>query len=183
MARQQNPNSGFTMMEMMLTLAVVSILLMLTVQSAPQNNAHTVDREVDNIAFFFQLAQTNALNTKQAHVVEFDRTKHRIVIKSGYGETLETYTLNTCKILQGGLSGFLYKSNGDTNAFGTIRFHWMDETGDFGFQVQEGRVMSARRRVQGAGCGTCQADNFNNNPHPCTRTHEDQGNNSTCGRK
>ena len=77
------------MMEMMLTLAVVSILLMLTVQSAPQNNAHTVDREVDNIAFFFQLAQTNALNTKQAHVVEFDRTKHRIVIKSGYERRLK----------------------------------------------------------------------------------------------
>ncbi|WP_082099080.1 prepilin-type N-terminal cleavage/methylation domain-containing protein [Salinicoccus sediminis] len=144
MARQRNPNSGFTMMEVMLTLAVVSILLMLTVQSAPKNNGHTVDREVDNIAFFFQVAQTNALNTKQAHVVEFDRTKHRIMIKSGYGEALETYTLSTCRILQGGLSGFLYKSNGDTNAFGTVRFDCMGEPVSFVFQIQKGRFRIER---------------------------------------
>ncbi len=132
------------MMEVLLTLAVVSILLMLTVQSAPKNNDNMVDREVDNIAFFFQLAQTNALNTKQAHVVEFDRVKHRIVIKNGYGEALETYTLNTCTILQGGLSGFLYKSNGDTNAFGTARFDCMGEPVSFVFQIQKGRFRIER---------------------------------------
>lgn len=132
------------MMEVMLTLFIVSLLLMITGHAIPENHEHSTDQEVENIAFFFQVAQTNALNKKEAHLVEFDRMNHRIIIKNGYGQAIEVYTLNTCKILQGGLPGFIYKLNGDTNAFGTIRFDCMGEQVSFIFQIQKGRFRIER---------------------------------------
>ncbi|AKG74016.1 competence protein ComGD [Salinicoccus halodurans] len=132
------------MMEMMLTLFIISTLLMITAHAIPEKHENSTDQEVKNIAFFFQVAQTNALNKKEAHLVEFDRVNHRITIKNGFGQALEVYSLNTCRILQGGLPGFLYKSNGDTNAFGTIRFDCMGEQVSFIFQIQKGRFRIER---------------------------------------
>lgn len=132
------------MMEVMLTLAIVSTLLLITANAIPENHEKLVEQEVDNIAFFFQVAQTNALNKKEAHLVELDRVDHRIVIKNGSGSTLEAYTLNKCKIIQGGLSRFMYKSSGDTDAFGTIRFDCMGEQVSFIFQIQKGRFRIER---------------------------------------
>lgn len=132
------------MMEVMLTLFIVSTLLMITAHAIPEKHKHSIDQEVENIAFFFQVAQTNALNENEGHLVEFDRVNHRIIIKNGHGQALEVYTLNACKILQGGFSGFVYQSTGDTNAFGTVRFDCMGERVSFIFQIQKGRFRIER---------------------------------------
>lgn len=132
------------MIEVMLTLFIVSALLLISAQAIPENHKHTIDQEVENIAFFFQVAQTNALSKKEAHLVELDHVNHRITIKNGHGDSLEEYVLKSCKILQGGLPRFLYKSNGDTNAFGTIRLDCMGEHVSFIFQIQKGRFRIER---------------------------------------
>lgn len=132
-------SEGFTAIEMMLTLAIVSIILMVTVTHLPKYNETNFNNEIKNISYLFQYTQTNAIKTGQPHIVEIDYIKHRINIKDNSGKVLNNYPLTSCQFKRGGLERFIYKKNGDTTAFGTIRMTCAKKPVSFIFQIQKGR--------------------------------------------
>lgn len=132
------------MMEMMLTLFIVTIMLMITAHAIPVNKERMIDNEVENISLVFQAAQTDTLSKNESHIVDFDRRQHKILIKNIRGRVIDEYQLTTCRIDQGSLGRFMYKANGDTDAFGTINFNCMDQRVSFVFQIQKGRFRIER---------------------------------------
>jgi prepilin-type N-terminal cleavage/methylation domain-containing protein len=132
-------NEGFTAIEMMLTLMIVSIILIVTTFHIPEYEDKNFDDEVMNISYLFQSTQTNAIKYSSPRIVEIDYTRHHINIKSNTGNLLNNYPLTSCKFKKGGLERFIYNKNGDTTAFGTIRMNCNGKTISFIFQINKGR--------------------------------------------
>ena len=132
------------MMEMMLTLFIVSILLMITAHAIPENKERQIDNEIENISLVFQAVQTDTLSKNESHIVDFDRKHHKILIKNIRGKVINEYQLSICKMEQGSLGRFMYKANGDTNAFGTLNFNCLEQRISFVFQIQKGRFRIER---------------------------------------
>ena len=135
---------GFTMMEMMLTLFVVSIILLLSVNSMPDYSAGDKEDEISNISYFFKAAQTRSIHKETAHTVLMDHANNKLIARSLDREDVYEYALTTCRLQSSGLKRFNYLSSGNTNAFGTVIFNCGGEDVRFVFQIQKGQFRIER---------------------------------------
>lgn len=144
MGRRYALNDGFTMLEMMLTLCIISVLLLLSVASMPSDEKKGIDQEIETIGYFFQSAQTSAMNTASQHIVEMDRPNQRLLVRNRNGEIIRTYPLGICILKPGGLERIIFKLEGDTDKFGTVSFDCLGQSASFIFQIQRGRFRIER---------------------------------------
>lgn len=135
---------GFTMMEMMLTLAVVSIILLISVSALPEYDVHDADDEINNISYFFKAAQTRTIYESSAHIVIMDHENNQLIARSTDGSDVYRYVLTACRLTANGLKRFTYMSSGDTNAFGTVNIKCSGEDVRFVFQIQKGQFRIER---------------------------------------
>ncbi|MCG1009021.1 prepilin-type N-terminal cleavage/methylation domain-containing protein [Salinicoccus sp. ID82-1] len=144
MARRSALNDGFTMLEMMLTLSIISILLLISAASIPVDDDRRINQEIDAIGYFFQSAQTDAMSTATQRIVSMDPISQQIQVRTHEGKIIRTYLLDTCALKQGGLQRIIFKPDGDTDKFGTISFDCMGSSVSFIFQIQRGRFRIER---------------------------------------
>lgn len=137
-------NKGFTMMEMMLTLLVVSVILLISVNMIPDYNENDKETEISNISYFFKAAQTRSIQKEKAHTVLIDHMDHKLTVRSLDREDIYEYPLTTCRLKSGGLKRFNYLSSGNTNAFGAVIFNCSGEDVRFVFQIQKGQFRIER---------------------------------------
>lgn len=136
---QQRGNSGFTMMEMMLTLALVSIILSITVPRIPEYRQNSTEDEIASISYLFQGAQMNAIASGEAFTISMNDDNYSIKVLDKKRRLISSYELKTCRLLDYGMKQFTYKTNGDTNAFGTVYLSCGKKEVKFVFQIQKGR--------------------------------------------
>ncbi|WP_097038788.1 prepilin-type N-terminal cleavage/methylation domain-containing protein [Salinicoccus kekensis] len=141
---QLQGTSGFTMMEMMLTLAVVSIILLISVSALPDYDVLNTDDEISNISYFFKAAQTRTIYEESAHIVMMDHENNQLIARSSEGGDAYVYTLTACTLSANGLKRFMYIASGDTNAFGTVNLKCRGEDVRFVFQIQKGQFRIER---------------------------------------
>lgn len=132
------------MMEMMLTLFVVSIILLISVDTIPDYNAHNKEHEISNISYFFKAVQTRSIQQEKAHTVLMDHENNKLVARSLDRDDVYEYTLSTCRLKSSGLKRFNYLSSGNTNAFGTVTTDCGGEVVRFVFQIQKGQFRIER---------------------------------------
>ncbi|MFD2829423.1 prepilin-type N-terminal cleavage/methylation domain-containing protein [Corticicoccus populi] len=132
-------SNGFTAVEMMLTLMIVSIILLVCVIHLPNRNTADPEDEILNIGYIFQSAQTTAIKEGKPYIVEMDYINNLINVKNNSGNKVNTYSLISCELNRGGLDRFIYRKNGDTSAFGTIRMTCEGKKVSFIFQINNGR--------------------------------------------
>ncbi|WP_052256388.1 competence type IV pilus minor pilin ComGD [Salinicoccus sp. YB14-2] len=137
-------NKGFTMMEMMLTLFVVSIILLISVNTIPEYNAGDKEDEISNISYFFKAAQTRSIHQEKAHTVLIDHESNKLTVRSLDREDIYEYQLTACSLKSGGLKRFNYLSSGNTNAFGSVILNCGGEAVRFVFQIQKGQFRIER---------------------------------------
>ncbi|MGO1923549.1 MAG: prepilin-type N-terminal cleavage/methylation domain-containing protein [Jeotgalicoccus sp.] len=138
MAKQRG-NSGFTMMEMMLALLLVSIILSLSIPHLPEYKENDPADEIDSISYVFQGAQMNALAAKESFIVLMEHDIQTITVRDKARRIISSYELKTCRLENYGMNNFTYKENGDTNAFGTVYLSCEGKIVKFIFQIQKGR--------------------------------------------
>lgn len=127
------------MMEVMLTLLIVSIILSITVTSIPEYRQDDVADEINNISYLFQGAQMQALADDNSVIVLMDYKQNRISAKNILGHTINTYDLNVCSLENYGLKQFTYRRTGDTNSFGTVYLICDGQSVKYIFQILKGR--------------------------------------------
>lgn len=132
------------MMEMMLTLFVVSVILLISVNSIPDYKAGDKEAEINNISYFFKSVQTKSIHKGSAHTVLMDHENNKLISRSSEREEVYEYTLTNCILHSSGLKRFYYLSSGNTNAFGTISFNCQGEDVRFVFQIQKGQFRIER---------------------------------------
>lgn len=88
-AHQNKENTGFTFIEVMITLALVAIVAGLIIASfSSLNGRQTLDKEVDNIKSIIQKTRLESLNSKNG-------STHRIIFDANMVTTAETGTTTT----------------------------------------------------------------------------------------
>lgn len=132
-------NSGFTLLESVLTLFVVSTVILVMMSHIHIEHDYSSDDEIDNIQYFFQYAQTSAMESQTRKVVFMYTAGESLMRLSSDGKIEEELTLDVCKIRANSMTRFSYLPSGDTNAFGTIRFDCGGRYVNFVFQIQKGR--------------------------------------------
>lgn len=142
--KDQVGTSGFTMMEMMLTLAVVSIILLISVTAIPDYDVQDIDDEISNISYFFKAAQTRAIYETSTHIIMMDSGNNRFIARTSEGHDIYQYEMTTCKLAANGMKRFMYLASGDTNAFGTIILKCRGEDVRIVFQIQKGQFRIER---------------------------------------
>lgn len=138
MAKQRG-NSGFTMMEMMLALMLVSIILSLSISHLPEYRENGAADEINSISYVFQGAQMNALAAEESFIVLMEHDIQTITVRDKARRIISSYELKTCRLENYGMNSFTYKENGDTNAFGTVHISCGGKIVKFIFQIQKGR--------------------------------------------
>lgn len=141
---KQVGNKGFTMIEMMLTLFVVSIIALISFSFSHNDKFTHVDAEIESIQYFFQYAQTEAIDKQSRMIVMGYVVGNKLLLINAEGQIVDELILQHCTILSSGLNQFSYLQNGDTNAFGTFRLNCYGERVDFVFQIQKGRFRIER---------------------------------------
>lgn len=144
MARRSVLNNGFTMLEMMLTLSIISILLLVSVAAMPTDNDKRISQEIDTIGYLFQSAQTEAMRTAAQRIISMDPIDQKIQIRTHEGKIIRTYPLETCRLKQGGLDRIIFKPDGDTHKFGTVSMDCLGTRVNYVFQIQRGRFRVER---------------------------------------
>ncbi|MFC3418122.1 prepilin-type N-terminal cleavage/methylation domain-containing protein [Salinicoccus hispanicus] len=144
MARPSALNDGFTMLEMMLTLSIISILLLISVASMPTGDDRSIDQEIDTIGYLFQSAQTDAMSAARQRIISMDPIRQKIQMRTHEGKIIRTYPLETCTLKQGGLERIIFKPDGDTDKFGTISLDCLGTHVSYVFQIQRGRFRIER---------------------------------------
>ena len=137
-------NDGFTMIEMILTLFIVSIILLSTVTYIPKFNKGNKDDEIKNIEYLFQNAQIRAKRFASAQYVEINHRQNKIVLMDYKNNYEKVYNLSYCSIYEGGLNEVIYYSSGNTSRFGTITLNCNGEIVKIIFQIQKGRYRIER---------------------------------------
>lgn len=137
-------NDGFTMIEMILTLFIVSIILLSTVTYIPKFNNGNTEDEIKNIEYLFQNAQIRAKRFGNAQYVEINHIQNKIVLMDYKSNYEKAYHLSYCSIYEGGLNEVIYYSSGNTSKFGTITLNCNGEIVKIIFQIQKGRYRIER---------------------------------------
>ncbi|GAB3071728.1 hypothetical protein JCM19029_02140 [Salinicoccus sesuvii] len=132
------------MLEMMLTLSIISILLLISIVAMPTDNAGHVDQEIDTIGYLFQSAQTDAMRTSAQRIISMDPIGQKIQVRTHEGQIIKTYPLETCTLKQGGLDRIIFKPDGDTHKFGTVSMDCLGTSVNYVFQIQRGRFRIER---------------------------------------
>ena len=127
------------MMEMMLTLLIVSIILSLSVPHLPVYRQNSTADELDTISHVFQGAQIHAMSKGGSYTVLMDYDNQAITVYDTKRNVISNYELKVCRLKDYGMSQFSYRPNGDTSAFGTVHFTCEDKTVKYIFQILKGR--------------------------------------------
>lgn len=141
---KQRENSGFTLLESVLTLSVVSTVVLVMMSHIHIHHEYSSDDEIENIQYFFQSAQTSAIKSEARKVVFAYTTSNSLMRLSSDGQIEEEMVLEVCTIRASSMTRFSYLPSGDTNAFGTMRFNCDDRDVNFIFQIQKGRFRIER---------------------------------------
>lgn len=137
-------NDGFTMIEMILTLFIVSIILLSTITYIPKFDNGNRDDEIKNIEYLFQNAQIRAKRFESAQYVEINHRQNKIVLIDYKNNYEKSYNLSYCFIYEGGLNEVIYYSSGNTSKFGTITLNCNGDIVKIIFQIQKGRYRIER---------------------------------------
>src|SRR5699024_5800752 len=137
-------NDGFTMIEMILTLFIVSIILLSTVTYIPKFNNGNTEDEIKNIEYLFQNAQIRAKRFGNDQYVEINHIQNKIVLMDYKRNYKKAYNLSYCFIYEGRLNEVIYYSSGNTSKFGTITLNCNGEIVKIIFQIQKGRYRIER---------------------------------------
>ena len=132
-------HKGFTMLEMLLVLFIVSILMSLTFIKLPIYNSHSQEDEIQNISYLLQGTQMSALSNQQSYTVSFHKYNNTITVRDSSRKVIKNYTLKVCKLNDYGLTSYSYKKNGDTTAFGTVYLSCQKKNIRIIMQIQKGR--------------------------------------------
>ena len=127
------------MMEMMLTLMLVSIILSLSVPHLPVYRQNDTSEEIETISYVFQGAQMHAMAKSKTYTVFMDYDNQSITVQDKERKQISNYELKVCRLKEYGMSQFSYRPNGDTSGFGTVQFLCKDKTVKFVFQIVKGR--------------------------------------------
>lgn len=127
------------MIEMMLTLFVLSVILLISVNTIPDYNGGDKENEISNISYFFKAAQTRSIHQEKVHTVLIDHVNNKLTVRSEDRADIYEYQLTTCSLKSGGLKRFNYLSSGNTNAFGSVILNCSGEAVRFVFQIQKGQ--------------------------------------------
>ncbi|CAD2073787.1 hypothetical protein GCM10007275_04540 [Jeotgalicoccus coquinae] len=127
------------MMEMMLTLFLVSIILSLSVPHLPVYRQNDTAGEIETISYVFQGAQMHAMAKKKSYTVMMDHANQSIIVRDKDRNPISNYELKVCVLQEYGMSQFVYRPNGDTSGFGTVQFLCKGKTVKFVFQIVKGR--------------------------------------------
>lgn len=130
---------GFTMVEMLMTLMVVSILLSLTFGSLPKYKVKSVDDELLNISYLLEGTQMKAQAESTLFTVNFDRQNNKVIVRDAKRNEVNGYKLDICKLQNYGLEQFSYNTLGDTTAFGTVYMICNNKSVKIVMQIQKGR--------------------------------------------
>lgn len=139
MAKHRVLNNGFSLMESMLTLFIVSLISFVVMIQMPSDSGSLVDREIENIRYFFHNAQISAIEKGERNVIFVYQVANEIMRINSDGTIEESIVLDQCTIKTNSMTRFSYLPNGDTNAFGTIRLNCSNRDVNFIFQIQKGR--------------------------------------------
>lgn len=136
---KQLENDGFTLVETMLTLFVVSILLFITIVHIPKfENNHSLD-EVQNIKYFLEKKQFDAMRKESLVLMRIDYQTNEITSLDTKDNSREVLKINHCVLKEGSLTQFTFNNKGDSSAFGTIYLFCQNKTSKLIFQIQKGR--------------------------------------------
>lgn len=138
MAQPSAPN-GFTMLEMLMTLMVVSILLTLTFGRLPEYKVKSVDDELLNISYMLEGTQMKAQAESSSYTVNFNNNSHQITVRDAKRSLVNSYQLSVCSLQNYGLEQFTYNAFGDTTAFGTVYMLCDNKSVKIVMQIQKGR--------------------------------------------
>lgn len=127
------------MMEMMLTLLLVSIILSLSVPHLPVYRQNDTSEEIKTISYVFQGAQMHAMAKGKTYTVFMDYDNQSITVQDKERKQISNYELKVCRLKEYGMSQFSYRPNGDTSGFGTVQLLCKDKTVKFVFQIVKGR--------------------------------------------
>src|SRR5699024_4398049 len=114
-------HKGFTVLEMLLVLFIVSILMSLTFIKLPIYNSHSQEDEIQNISYLLQGTQMSALSNQQSYTVSFHKYNNTITVRDSSRKVIKNYTLKVCNLNDYGLTSYSYKKNRDTTGFGTVQ--------------------------------------------------------------
>ena len=131
--------SGFTILEMMLTLALVSIILLISMPHIPDYRQGSTEDEINNLTYLFQGAQMNALAKNKSFTVFMNYENQAVEVRDQKRHLISRHDLKVCQLEDYGLKQFTYRNNGETSAFGTVNFTCKSKAVKFIFQIQEGR--------------------------------------------
>src|SRR5699024_3701361 len=110
-------HKGFTMLEMLLVLFIVSILMSLTFINLTAYNSHSQHDEIQNIYYLLQHTQMSALSNQQSYSVSYHKYNNTITVMDSSRKVIKNYTFKVCKLNDYVLTSYSYKKNGDTTAF------------------------------------------------------------------
>ncbi|CAD2075957.1 prepilin-type N-terminal cleavage/methylation domain-containing protein [Phocicoccus pinnipedialis] len=133
-------NDGFTLLESMLTLFVVSILLFIVIIHIPGFEGNHSSDEVQNIKYFLEKKQFDAMLKESLIFIRIDYKSNQIITLDMKDNTTEILEINSCILKQGSLTQFSFNSKGDSSAFGTIYVSCENKTSKLIFQIQKGRL-------------------------------------------
>ena len=138
MAKRRD-HSGFTMLEMLLTLFLVSSIILISVPHIPEYWHSSTEDELKNLSYLYQGAQMNALAKNQSFTVFMNYDKQTVEVRNRERHLVSHYSLTACRLEDYGLKQFTYRNNGDTSAFGTVYLSCDKDSVKFIFQILKGR--------------------------------------------
>lgn len=127
------------MMEMMLTLMIVSIILSISLPHLPVYRQYNLADEIENISYVFQGAQMNALAKQESYTVFMEYNNQSITVRDKARTVISHYELHACRLEDFGMKQFSYRPSGDTSAFGTVYLSCGEKNVKFIFQILKGR--------------------------------------------
>lgn len=136
---KRQESDGFTLIEAVLTLSVVSAVFFVMMSNIHIAHSYSSDDEIENIQYFFQQSQTSAIASKERKVIFLYAANNSLMRVNSDGIIEEEMPLELCTIRSNSMTRFSYLPNGDTNAFGTVRFDCSNRFVNFIFQIQKGR--------------------------------------------
>ncbi|KRG15627.1 competence type IV pilus minor pilin ComGD [Lederbergia galactosidilytica] len=135
-------NKGFTLLEMLIVLSVLSIVLLFSIFTY-QSFSETMQRRlfITQLEADLYYAHAHAINRKVRVQIQFSPSNRQyVVVNTGTKETLlQRKFPSTIYIQKSNLTSFTINENGNISNFGTINFQQNQHTIKLTFYIGKGR--------------------------------------------
>lgn len=132
-------SKGFTLVETMLTLFIVSIILFVTILHIPKYESNHQEDEIKNIKYFLEQTQFDAMAKETFMMVRFDSKQNQVISVNTKTNENRVIKLQYCLLKEGNLNQIIFNTKGDSNSFGTIYLECEKKISKIIFQIQKNR--------------------------------------------